>query len=263
MVLPSASHLIPIPSFNNWLSSLFFLYLFSLDTLLTALVFEKWVCARSYYGCYLCFYHLFTSVSLFIADLKLCTQCSARPLLAGWYVASERCLLPYLLRKIWKSSDINCGPLSPTYWDGTPYLVNRLCNFSMIFVEVVVSIFSISSLLEWASITIKNMQPRKGPAKSTWTRCQGADDHSHRCIAPVLGSASISCQPEQVLAASSISLWIPGHQMYLLGRAFILIPPRCPRWSSSSTCGQSFGVTMTLISCIKQPKRTLISSLRA
>ena len=168
MVLPSASHLIPIPNFKNWLWSLFFLYLLPLDTLLTALVFEKWVCARSYYGCYLCFYHLFTSVSLFIADLKLCTQCSARPLIAGWYVASERCLLLYLFRNIWKSSDINCGPLSPTYWDGTPYLVNRLCNFSMVFVEVVVSFFfPTSSLLEWASITIKNMQPRKGPAKST------------------------------------------------------------------------------------------------
>ena len=141
MVLPSASHLIPIPNFKNWLWSLFFLYLLPLDTLLTALVFEKWVCARSYYGCYLCFYHLFTSVSLFIADLKLCTQCSARPLLAGWYVASERCLLPYLLRKIWKSSDINCGPLSPTYRDGTPYLMNRVCNFSVVFVEVVVSFF--------------------------------------------------------------------------------------------------------------------------
>ena len=144
--------------------------------------------------------------------------------------------------------DVNCDPLSPTYWDGTPYLVNRLCNSSMVFVEVVVSIFSISSLLEWASITIKNMQPRKGPPNQRHT--------------PVLGSASISCQPEQVLAASSISLWSPGHQMYLLGRAFILIPPRCPRWSSSSTCGQSFGGTMTLISCIKQPKCTLISSLR-
>ena len=147
MVLPSASHLKPIPSFNNWLTSLFFLYLFSLDTLLTALVFEKWVCARSYYGCYLCFYHLFTSVSLFIADLKLCTQCSARPLLAGWYVASERCLLPYLLRKIWKSSDVNCDPLSPTYWDGTPYLVNRVCNFSDFRWGRGVLFFPISSLL--------------------------------------------------------------------------------------------------------------------
>ena len=154
--------------------------------------------------------------------------------------------------------------MSPTYWDGTPYLVNRVCNFSVVFVEVVVSLFfPISSLLEWASITIKNMQPRKGPAKSTWIRCQGADGHSHRWIAPVLGSASISCQPEQVLAASSISLWIPGHQMYLLGRALIFIPPRCPQRSSSGACGQSFGCTMTLISRIKQPKCTLISSLRA
>ena len=96
----------------------------------------------------------FTSVSLSMAELKLCTQRSARLLLAGWYGADVRCLIPFLLRNIWNSSDLNCGPLSLTNWDGTPYLANKLCSFSMVFVEVVVSIFSISNHLEWASTTI-------------------------------------------------------------------------------------------------------------
>ena len=95
----------------------------------------------------------FTSVSLSMADLKLCTQRSARLLLAGWYGADVRRLIPFLLRNIWNSSDINYGPLSLTYWDGTPYLENKLCSFSMVFVEIVVSIFSISNHLEWASTT--------------------------------------------------------------------------------------------------------------
>ena len=56
----------------------------------------------------------------------------------------------------------------------------------LVFVEVVVSIFSISKHLEWASTTIKNMQPRKGLAKSIWIRCQGDDVHS---TGAVLGSA--------------------------------------------------------------------------
>ena len=115
----------------------------------------------------------FTSVSLFMADLKLCTQRSARPLLAGWYRADVRCLIPFLLRNIWNSSDLNCGPLLLTNWDGTPYLANKLCSFLMVLVEVVVSIFSIPNHLEWASSTIKNMQTRKGPAKSIWVHFQG------------------------------------------------------------------------------------------
>jgi len=72
---------------------------------------------------------------------------------------------------------------------GTPYLANKLCSFSMVFVEVVVSIFSISKHLEWASTTIKNMQQSKGLAKSIRVRCQGDDGHSHGCTGAVLGSA--------------------------------------------------------------------------
>ena len=72
---------------------------------------------------------------------------------------------------------------------GTPYLANKLCSLSMVLVEVVVSIFSISNHLEWASTTIKNMQPRKGLAKSVWICCQGNDGHSHGCTGAVLGSA--------------------------------------------------------------------------
>ena len=94
-----------------------------------------------------------------------------------------------------------------------PYLANKLCSFSMVLVEVMASIFSISNHLEWASTTIKNMQLRKGLAKSLWIRCQGDDGRCHGCTGAVLGSACISWQPEQVFVVSSISLSIPGHQL--------------------------------------------------
>ena len=56
----------------------------------------------------------FTSVSLFLADLRLCTQRSARPLLAGWYGVDVMCLIPFLLKNSWNSSDLNYGALSLT-----------------------------------------------------------------------------------------------------------------------------------------------------
>ena len=54
------------------------------------------------------------------------------------------------------------------------------------------------------------MQPRKGPAKSVWIRCQGGDDHFHGFTGAVIGSACIGWQPEQVFAVYSISLSIPS-----------------------------------------------------
>ena len=110
--------------------------------------------------------------------------------------------------------------MSLTNWDGTPYLANKLCSFSMVLVEVVVFIFSISIHLEWASTTIKNMQPRKGPAKSIWIRCQGDNGHYHGSTCAVLGSACISWQPDQVFAVSSISLSIPATRCnFVLGHS--------------------------------------------
>lgn len=155
----------------------------------------------------------FTSFSLFVADLKLHTQFSARPLMAGWYGADVKCLIWFLSRNIWNSSDWNCGPLPLTNLDGTPYWVNKFCSFSVVFVEVMVSIFSTLNRLQWASTTIKSMQPRMGLAKSIWIHCQGDDSHSHRCTGAVLVSACISWHPKQVFGVSSISLSIPGHQM--------------------------------------------------
>ena len=83
-----------------------------------------------------------------MAVLKLCTQRSARPLLAGWYGADEICLIPFLVRNSLNSSDFVLPPLSLTNWAGTPYLANKFWRFSMVFDEIVVSILSIYNHLE-------------------------------------------------------------------------------------------------------------------
>ena len=63
----------------------------------------------------------FTYASLFMADLKLCTQRSARPLLAGWYGAHVRCLIPFLLKNIWFSLRSWCPfSLFPNTQNGHP-----------------------------------------------------------------------------------------------------------------------------------------------
>ena len=55
---------------------------------------------------------------------------------------------------------------------------------------------------------------KEGPGEINMdSPAKGDDGHSHGCTGAVLGSACISWHPEQVLAVSSISLSIPGHQM--------------------------------------------------
>ena len=97
-------------------------------------------------------------------------QRSAKPLVAGWLGAEVKCLIPFLLRNCWNSSDLNCDPLSLTNWAGTPYLANKFWRGSMVFAQVVVFILSLSicSHLECASTTTESMLLRKSPAKSTF-----------------------------------------------------------------------------------------------
>lgn len=59
---------------------------------------------------------------------------------------------------------------------------------SFVIVRVVVAdlIGNTSGHLEWASTTIKNMEFKNGPAKSTCKRSHGVDGHSQGCTGAVL-----------------------------------------------------------------------------
>ena len=50
----------------------------------------------------------------FSEHFNVCTNLSARPLVAGWYGADRMCLMWFLCRNCVNSDDINCSPFSET-----------------------------------------------------------------------------------------------------------------------------------------------------
>ena len=77
------------------------------------------------------------------------------------------CLMPFSHIHNSNSDDVNCGPLSLTSCSGNPYDANKLRSTSKVFSVVVVDMGITSIHLEWASTTIRNIEPNTGPAKST------------------------------------------------------------------------------------------------
>ena len=75
--------------------------------------------------------------SLFIACVKLCTNRSARLLVAGWNGAVVICLIPFIFKNIWNYAEVNCGPLSVTNCAGTLYRANKVRGRSMVWTDVV------------------------------------------------------------------------------------------------------------------------------
>ena len=72
----------------------------------------------------------------------------------------------------------------------------------------------------------KYIRPRNGPAKSKWMRLHGSDGHSHEWNGVVAGAGRDSWQTTQDLTTFSMSPSIPGHQMYDLANAVILLTLR-------------------------------------
>ena len=54
------------------------------------------------------------------ACLKVCTRRSAAPLVAGWYGAPVKCVIPRSLHLCWDSSEVKVGALSVTSVWGNP-----------------------------------------------------------------------------------------------------------------------------------------------
>ena len=98
------------------------------------------------------------------ACFKICTNLSARPLVAGCYGADVIRRIPLDLMKAWNSSELTCGPLSLTICSGIPNLANRSCRTSKVLL-VVVELTGISSgHLLCASTTTKNNELWNGRA---------------------------------------------------------------------------------------------------
>ena len=168
----------------------------------------------------------------FIACLKICTKRSANPLLDGWYWAVLMCRIPFALQKSSNSIEMNWGSLSLTIVAGSPFLENIVLKAFTVYVDVVVVILTTSGHFEWESNFIKNMAPKKGPAKSMWTLSYGFVGHSHAFSGALFGAFWFCWHPWHLLATVSISWSIPGQQQKLLASVFtcILTTLRCHSW---------------------------------
>lgn len=126
----------------------------------------------------LCYSKMLSLSIAFIAFLKVYTNISAKPLVAGWYGVEVICLTPFSFMNFLNSSETNCHPLSVHICSGNPFLENIILNTKTVFSDVVVFIGTTLGYLECA---IKNTESLNGPAKSTCTLCHGVDSHSHGC----------------------------------------------------------------------------------
>ena len=92
---------------------------------------------------------------------------SVNPLVAGWYGALLKCLIPLESINCLDLSDVNCGPLSDTNCRGNPLRAKIALRISMVFVADLVFMVNTSGYFECASTSTKNIVFMNGPAKST------------------------------------------------------------------------------------------------
>ena len=85
------------------------------------------------------------------ACFRICTVRSAAPLEDGWYGGTSVCLIPFCLRKLVKSWEINWDPLSETTSSGKPYTANQSLIWSIVLWAVVDLMCATSIHLEWLS----------------------------------------------------------------------------------------------------------------
>ena len=104
---------------------------------------------------------------------------SALPLGAGWCGDDKHKQTPLALRKSFISHATNCGPLSATFSSGDPCIANKSRRAVIVELALVEDIGMTSIHLDFASTTIGNIPPLKGPAKSTCKRCQGRVGQMH------------------------------------------------------------------------------------
>lgn len=109
---------------------------------------------------------------------------------------------------------------------------------------------------------MKNTLPKKGLAKSTWSRFQGAAGHTHGCYGAGAGDDFTAWQDSQDLAICSMYPSNPLHQKWLLAIAFILVIPGCPSSSDWRTLAwRAVGIN-TWIPHMRHPNSRTSSSWR-
>ena len=149
--------------------------------------------------------------SLIIAVLKIPTALSARPFPAGWYGEVVICSIPFAEQNVLNSRDVKVGPLSDTIWSGSPCVL-KISLSSIIVSEAVMVVIVLTSIhLECASITIKDILFKNGPAKSIWMRFHGSSGQSQFCKGDFAGCFACWAHVEHSLTNFSMSASILGH----------------------------------------------------
>jgi len=99
---------------------------------------------------------------------------------SGWVVRCQReVLYSVFFIKILNSSATIWGPLSVQTCSGSPFRANMVRRTAIVLTVIVDDIWMASGHFEWEFMASKNIEPRNGPAKSTWTLCHGEEGHSH------------------------------------------------------------------------------------
>jgi len=111
-----------------------------------------------------------------------------------------------------------------------------------------------------ASITIMNIDPRKGPEKSTWILSRGWEGQSNGISGAPGGILRFCWQPSHFFAEDLRSLSIPGHHTKLHPNDFIFTTPKYPSWIWSRTWEHSLVGITTSIPHIKHHWDTVSSS---
>ena len=127
-------------------------------------------------------------------------------------------LIPFAFR----NSSVKLEPLSMTSVSGIPKVANVDLIFSIVMDEVVEVVMCTSIHFECASIRMRYIFPRKGPA---WSLTHGCLGHSQVCSIACGGSLLNFWHMLQFHTLASKSESILGHQRNWLLKLFILTIP--------------------------------------
>ena len=152
-----------------------------------------------------------SSFIVFKLCLKVLTNLSAKPFVAGRGGADLKCVMPFVFIKFWNLMEVNCCQLSETICSGRPFRANTIRRISIVFIAVILFIGKTSGHLECTSTIVRNCFSSRGTVKSMWILCHCLLGHSHGWMGTFLGLLCASTHLPQRFVICSISLSIAGH----------------------------------------------------
>ena len=161
--------------------------------------------------------------------------------------------MPFFLRKDSNSSLVRLGPLSETSTSGTPKVAKIPLKHWIVGVDSMDGKGCASIHLEWASMRIKNMWLRNGPAKSIWTLLHGLVGQVHGWRGVTGREDCWAWHKWQFLTVCSISLSIPDHHTKVCAILFMRLAPGWESWSFCNIRERPASGTTTRLPHNRQP----------